>query len=195
MATPSDSRYIPFTQQPSCCVPTSIQMVMYKNGIPLIPAEELGYHLGLVVHPDKAHFFYNVRTSPTPPSAGYGTRIYESEFEPNAVFKKLGIPLSLKVHGIKNMSSPDDLLAKLAEAEKKDRDVLFCFNHGALTDEDKDWGHIVVFDRIVDGQLRIVDPAPEHPKWRLVTVDKMYHAMKVHSQRKTASGIWYLNKS
>ncbi len=49
---PKDSRYIPFSQQPYCCVPTSIQMVMYRHNIPLVPAEELGYHLGLTVPKD-----------------------------------------------------------------------------------------------------------------------------------------------
>jgi hypothetical protein len=67
LAIPPDSRYIPFTQQTSCCVPTCIQMVMYKLGIPLLPAEEIGYHLGLTVHPDKSYLFYNVRTSTKPP--------------------------------------------------------------------------------------------------------------------------------
>jgi hypothetical protein len=46
---PSDSRYVPLTQQKWCCVPTCIQMVMIKQGIPLQPAELIGYELGLIV--------------------------------------------------------------------------------------------------------------------------------------------------
>ena len=94
-ATPDDSRYVPFTQQAYCCVPTSILMIMYRNGMPLIPAEELGYHLGLTVPPEDSHLFYKVRVSNTPPSlAGYGTQIYNPDYEPNKVFRELGIPFN-----------------------------------------------------------------------------------------------------
>jgi hypothetical protein len=73
---PDDSRYIPFTQQPSCCVPTCIQIVMYRHDIPLRPAEEIGYHLGLVVSPDRSKLFSNVRTAAeAPSSAGYGIQL------------------------------------------------------------------------------------------------------------------------
>ena len=93
---PKNSRYMPFTQQAACCVPTCFQMIMYKHGIPLKPSEEIGYHLGLVVHPDRKKLFYNVRTSSEKPPAGYGTRIYDPEFEPNNAFRKLGIPLTFE---------------------------------------------------------------------------------------------------
>src|SRR5882757_10032718 len=113
--SPKDSRYIPFTQQESCCVPTSIQMIMYRNGIPLIPAEELGYHLGLVVHTDDGPLFYDARTADTPPvSGGFGTQIRHPEHEPNTVFRKLGIPLQFSQTMASEMSSEDDLLDKLS---------------------------------------------------------------------------------
>lgn len=54
---PKDTRYIPFTQQKSCCVPTSISIIMYKRNIPLIPQEVLGYYLGLIVDPEFKNLF------------------------------------------------------------------------------------------------------------------------------------------
>src|SRR6187401_2529326 len=91
---PQDTRYVPFTQQSYCCVPTSIQMIMYRNGIPLIPLEELGYRLGLTVPPEDADLFYKPRVSDSPPStAGYGTQIAKEDFAPNKVFEELDIPL------------------------------------------------------------------------------------------------------
>jgi hypothetical protein len=168
-------------------------MVMYKSGIPLLPAEEIGYHLGLVVHPDKARLFYDVRTSVEPPSAGYGTRIYEPEFELNTAFEKMDIPLRYSLKSISEITSSDMLVDELKKAESEDVNALLCFNHGALVDDkDRDWGHVVVFDRIIDGQLRIIDPSPDYPKWRLVTPEKMFEAMKKHGERKTAAGIWSL---
>lgn len=190
---PNDLRYIPLTQQEYCCVPTCMQMVMYKHGIPLVPAEELGYHLGLVVPPEKARLFIKVRTSETPPASGYGTQIYLPEYEPNKAFKKLGIPLSFSMKPITEIKTAEQLLEELETAESKDKDVLLCFNHGALIDDpSRDWGHLCVFDRMVDGQIRIIDPSPNQPKWRLVSAEKMLEAMKIHGKRKTAAGLWYL---
>jgi hypothetical protein len=194
-ATPDNSRYIPLTQQPACCVPTCIQMVMYKNGLPLLPAEEIGYHLGLIVHPRKKGLFYNVQTSNEKPPAGYGTRIYLPEFEPNVAFKKLGIPLSLTVKPISEIDSPQKLIQQLEHIENNNLEALLCFNHGSLVDDnEKDWGHVVVFDRIIDGQIRIVDPSPEHPKWRLVKAEKMFEAITKHGVKRSG-GVWIIEKT
>ena len=191
-ATPENSRYIPLTQQPACCVPTCLQMVMYKNNIPLIPAEEIGYHLGLVVHPDSSKYFYNARTSVDKPSAGYGTRIYLSEFEPNTAFKNLNIPLRLTVVPISKIDGVDELARTLQKIEADDGDALLCFNHGVSLDEiEKDWGHVVVFDRMVDGKVRIIDPSPEHPKWQLIELEKMFEAMVKHGDS-NSGGIWLI---
>lgn len=193
-SAPSDSRYIPLTQQPACCVPTCFQMIMYRNGIPLIPAEEIGRQLGLVVHPDRAVLFYRVRTDKNPPPAGYGTQISKPEYEPNVAFKKLGIPLKFSMKPISEIKSPKELLEILSTSERKNTDVLLCFNQGSLMDDDsRNWGHVVVFDRLISGQIRIVDPAPEHPKWRSVDVEKMFTAMQRHGEERSA-GVWFLDK-
>ncbi len=187
---PTDSRYIPLTQQKSCCVPTCIQMVMLRHNIPLLPAEELGFHLGLVVHPDKAGLFYNVRTSKKKPPAGYGTRIYDPRFEPNKVFKKLGISLRLKIRPITDFVSPQKIKDYLKAAELNDNDILLCFNHGVLIDNpDKNWGHICIFDKFIDDKIRIVDPSPDQPKWRNVSIKKMFQAMKKHGEKRSG-GFW-----
>ncbi|MDZ7786053.1 MAG: hypothetical protein U5L95_02940 [Candidatus Saccharibacteria bacterium] len=192
-ATPDDSRYIPFTQQASCCVPTCFQMIMYKNGIPLLPAEEIGYHLGLIVRPERAGLFYKVRTSEEKPPAGYGTRIYLPEFEPNTAFKNLDIPLRLKIKPISEIGDSEKLINTLSEIEANNTDALLCFNHGVLVDDrEKDWGHVVVFDRVVGDKIRIIDPSPEHPKWRLVSVDKIFEAMNRHGEKRSG-GVWLID--
>lgn len=190
---PSNSRYIPLTQQPACCVPTCFQIIMYKHNIPLIPAEKIGYYLGLIVHPDRKKLFYNVRTSPNKPSAGYGTRIYDPKFEPNNAFRKLGIPLVFEKKLINEFSSPSEILDYLKNTEDKDKDVLLCFNHGVLVNDlSKNWGHVCVFDRIIDGKIRIIDPSPDQPKWKLTTIEKMFDAMKKHGEQKSA-GFWEIS--
>lgn len=194
-ATPKDSRYVPLTQQASCCVPTCIQTVMYKLGIPLIPAEEIGYHLGLVVRPEDGYLFYDAQTSSVPPPAGYGTRIYEADYELNTAFKNMDIPLSYTLEPIQDISTPEELRKILSSVESSDANALLCFNHGELVDDNsRDWGHVVVFDRIIEGDIRIIDPSPTHPKWRIVKTEKMFQAMIKHGKKKTASGVWHIDR-
>lgn len=127
---PRDSRYIPFTQQPSHCVPTCIQMVMYRNNIPLLPAEEIGYHLGLVVRPDQSNLFSNVRTAiDAPSSAGYGIQIHLPEYEPDVAFAHMGIPLHFSVEPIKSFSSAEELRARLNAHEKT---IMTYWSHSTL---------------------------------------------------------------
>ena len=187
---PNDSRYVPLTQQKSCCVPTCIQIVMLRNNIPLLPAEEIGYHLGLVVHPDRANLFYNVRTSKEKPAAGYGTRIYDPRFTPNMAFENLNLPMSLQVKPISTFPTTKEIKDYLSNSEKQNKDILLCFNHGALTDEpDKDWGHVCVFDRLIGNNVRFIDPSPDEPKWKTVSVEKLYYAMKQHGEKRSG-GVW-----
>src|SRR6516164_4506537 len=128
-ASPNDSRYIPLTQQAACCVPTCIQMVMYKEQIPLVPAEEIGFHLGLVVAPARSFLFYKVRISEIRPPAGYGTQINDPKYEPNAAFRNLGLPLSMQIDPVEQFDSAEDLLEALRRIEARDGNGLLCFNH------------------------------------------------------------------
>jgi hypothetical protein len=154
-AAPNDTRYIPFTQQAECCVPTSILMIMYRNNVPLISAEELGYHLGLVIPTEEKHLFYKPRVSKLPPSSGYGTQIYKDEYEPNKVFRKLGIPFHFRMILADKITDEADLLSLLRDVEEQDYDALLCFNHGVIRGEFKPYsGHVAVFDRIIDNQIR-----------------------------------------
>src|SRR5581483_7002705 len=107
-----ESRYIPFTQQPYCCVPACIQMVMYKNEIPLQPQEDIGYELGLTVPEESAHLFKRVHTEP-PKTGIWGTQIGESKYDINAAFKRLKIPMEVTIKHISEIESPQALNEQL----------------------------------------------------------------------------------
>jgi hypothetical protein len=83
-------------------------MVMLSHNIPLVPSELIGYHMGLVVPKDALKFFWNARTGPRPP-AGYGTQAGKPEYGPNAVFKKLNIPLKMSWSLINKFKTLDAL--------------------------------------------------------------------------------------
>lgn len=192
--TLNNSRYIPFTQQSYCCVPTNIQMVMYRNKIPLVPAEELGYHLGLTVPPGDEHLFHKVRVTKEPPVAsGYGTQIQLVEYEPNKAFQTLDIPLVFSQRLISGISSVEDLMTILRKIEADDSDALLCFNHGVIRGSyEPNTGHVVVFDKIIGNHVQIVDASPHNPKWRLIEPGILYSAMTQHGDD-NAGGIWLLN--
>jgi len=171
-------------------------MVMYRNGIPLRPAEEIGYHLGLIVRPEQSNLFANVRTAVEPPPAGYGIQIHEPEYEPDKAFARMGIPLNFKVEPIKNFSSAKELLERLREHEREDHDALVAFNLGALIDDPSlnQAHHACVFDRIIDGGIRLVDPSFYAPKWRIFDPERLFNAMQMHVSSDWG-GIWLLTKS
>ena len=188
--TPQDSRYIPMTQQPSCCVPTCLSMIMYKRGIPLIAQEELGYHLGLVISEENKHLFYNPRTGERPISS-YGTQIYKEEFHPNNVFPQLGIPLEMIYHSVDEFKDENELESFILKKIEQDADLLVCFDHGELNNDHEQRGHVCVVDQIFSesGEIRLIDPQRNQPKWRMVKLKNLFDAMKFHGKEKMG-GIW-----
>lgn len=192
---PSDSRYIPLTQQKFCCVPTCIQMVMLRHSIPLQPAELIGHHLGLIVNEDSSKYFWNVATGERP-SSGYGTRISKPEYDPNVMFRRLNIPLKMTWSLIDKFETVNDFRKYLSESQKNNRDILVCYDWPTLFDNSLNdhWGHVCVFDRVyLEGdEIRIIDPSPNSAKWVTVIISDLYHAMQVHG-RKNSGGFWELH--
>lgn len=192
--TPSDSRYVPLTQQRWCCVPTCIQIVMYRHGIPLVPAELIGYHFGLTVPKEELQYFWNGRTGEEP-ITGWGTQISKSEYRPDEAFRKLKIPLKMDLKLIEDFTDLEDFKNYLTAVEKEDKDVLVCFDYGILFDTDYHGGHVCVLDRVYmdKGKLRIIDTEYKSPKWREISIEKLFEAMKTHGNVKSG-GFWELKK-
>lgn len=188
---PKDSRYTPLTQQKWCCVPTCIQMVMLKHKIPLQPAELIGYHMGLVVPKNDKKYFYNVRTGPKPP-AGYGTQAGK-QYNPNAVFKKLKIPLKMSWQLINKFSDLDQFRKYLGKVESSGKDTLICYDWYALflSGVKQRNGHVCVLDKVyLDKNIvRIIDPDWEAPRWREIKITALYKAMQIHGVGNCA-GFW-----
>ena len=170
---PKDTRYIPLTQQNSCCVPTSISMVMYKLGIPLIPQELLGYHLGLILDKKHKNLFWNVRTGKRPKS-GYGTQMNEKRFVPNTALKKLKIPIKITEYSINDFQTKKELVSFMDNGIKKDKNFIVLLASDVLNGTDKKNGHACVIDRIYPAKdiVRLIDPNPTKAKWREIKIDK-----------------------
>lgn len=183
---PKDSRYVPFTQQRYCCAPACILMIMYRRGIPLVPQELLGHHLGLVVPKEVRGLFWNVHAAKQRPPAGYGTRASEPRYSAERAFRKLKIPLKETFHPLRNFD--DGSFRKFLKAvEREDRDVLVCFDQRVLSGERKTkrgyrQGHLCVIDRVdlKNDAVRLIDPSVKQPKWRTVKIGNLKRAMEWH---------------
>lgn len=182
------TRYIPFTQQPYCCVPACFQMVMYRQGIPLVAQEDLAYAMGLTVPEKDAHLFGNVRTGDMP-SSGWGTQIQKEAYHPNAVFPKMGIPLKLEQYFTRDFKDEAGLKYLLQSIQDEDADALLCFDYGKLWDLPKTGGHVCVFDRIEGDTVYIVDPERNVPKYRRVAIGKLFQSMDFHGDE-NSTGVW-----
>ena len=192
---PPDTRYVPLTQQKWCCTPTCFQIVMLRHNIPLVPAELIGYHMGLIVPKEALTYFWNARTGERPPS-GYGTQASKKKYAPNVVFRKLEIPLKLTWRLINTFKSIKDFKKYLVEVEQNDSDVLVCYDWGKLFDKpDYQGGHVCVLDKVYleKNDIRIIDPEYNAPKWRVVDIDKLFEAMKFHGSE-NSGGFWEIHK-
>ena len=180
--TPKDSKYIPLTQQKWLCTP------------PLVPAELIGNMMGLIVPEEGVKLFWNTRTGSKPP-AGWGTQAGKPQYGPNAVFKKLGVPLKMRWSLINKFKNKEQFYLYLGDIENKDVDVLVCYDWGTLFDKDHHGGHLCVLDKVDmnNNEVRIIDPEYDAPKWRTVNIDKLYDAMKFHGKDKSG-GFWELIK-
>ena len=196
-AAPNDSRYVPLTQQPNASVPASILTIMNRHNIPLIPAEELGHHLGLTVPPENAHLFHNPRVSTVRPAGhGYGTQTQKPEHEPNSVFKRLKIPLEFSFMPVDGSTRPNDLYEILANTEDQEKDAILHLSAGVLNGRAEcSNGHAVVFDRVInDDEIQIIDPDPNSPKWRQVDIGLVFDALRRYGSA-NMGGVWKLDPS
>ncbi|MBM3257493.1 MAG: hypothetical protein FJY98_04215 [Candidatus Liptonbacteria bacterium] len=162
-------------------MPTSISMVMYRLGIPLMPQELLGHHLGLIIDAKHKRLFWNVRTGKRP-KAGYGTQIDTEPHEINAVFRKLKIPITVSTHPITEFRTKADLVAFISDALYEDTDLIVILASDALNGTRKRNGHACVVDRIYPPRniIRLVDPSAVQPKWREISINTFIRAVKLH---------------
>ncbi len=191
---PKNTRYVPRTQQPYCCVPTCIQMVMLKHNIPLKPVELMAHYMKVVVSPEKKKLFWNLPSVKKRPKAGYGTRLNE-DLTADPMFKKLGIPLKMGFRLIDTFDKKEDLKGYLYDRVKADIDTIICFDYGTLFNTGTPNGHVCVLDQInkTKNEVRFIDPVSTVPKWRTVKLSKLYKAMKNHG-KDNMGGCWEISK-
>lgn len=178
---PRDTRYVPFTQQKSCCVPASISMIMYRLGVPLVSQEELGYHLGLVLDKESRQLFWSPRAGKKPPT-GYGVQTYKDQFSLRVAFKKLHLPIKVLEHHIDSFADKAALVAFISTGINDNKHFMAILGNDVLNGTRKNGGHACVIDRIYPKRdiIRLIDPSVARAKWREIKIAKFIKALKLH---------------
>lgn len=178
---PQNTRYVPILQQPYCCGPACLTMVMIRNGIPPLPQELLGYHMGLVVPEAQKGAFWQVRTASSPVAgSGFGTQVQNEGYGLSKVLRDLAIPLDFTYIAADSIDSVAHLEKRVEQIIRSDGDVLVCLNWAALTGQaEKNWGHILCVDQIEGSDFRLVD-TDVGAKWKSFSASRIYDAIRTH---------------
>lgn len=83
----------------------------------------------------------------------------------------------------------------LIAAIGKNEDILACFDHGELSGDHIQGGHVCVVDRLdlKNGTIRLIDPQQSQPKWRIVKISRLFKAMQFHGDA-NYGGLWGFKK-
>ncbi len=182
------SRYIPFVHQPFCCVPAIIQMVLYRRDLKLLPQEEIGSDLGLIV-PEKFYEILPNAKRGEKPVSGWGTQIQKSEFSLDSFFKKHNYPLAYEHHF--PTSIKENLAKWIKKQLGKNKDLIACFNAKKLYDTGNDGGHICLIENIDKNNITLIETNKDYPKFRKVKTIKLIDSM-IHHKKENLGGFWLI---
>lgn len=182
-----EARYVPLVQQPYCCVPACIQMVLLRRRLQLLAQEEIGKELGLVVPKEYKKIFPTIKTKDKP-SAGYGTQIHKTKYSLNSFFLKHRYHLKEEYYPLSRISNINNWLRNTLT---KDNDIVVCFNYSKLYVEEGE-GHVSLINSISGNNLILIDPRYKSPKIRCVSLPKLIAAIKAHGEINRA-GFWVIS--
>ncbi len=181
------SRYIPLTQQPFCCTPTCIQMILLRRNLIIFSQEEIGYDFGLTVPKKYKKLLPNAKTGKKP-SGGWGTQVNKKEYSINNFFRRHKIQLKedyFSVSRVKNIKE------WIKEQIKKNNDIIVCFDYGKLYGG-KGQGHVSILNSILDKCVTLIDPKYDVPKYRKVALERLIKSMEFHGE-KNNGGFWLIS--
>lgn len=181
-------KYIPITEQPYCCVPACIQMILLRRGIPLKSQEEIGYDLGLIVPQRYKKLFGKVRTGKRPKD-GWGTQTGKLIYSLNNFFRKNRINLKEERSFLIKSKEIKEFLKK----NLKDKDIIVCFDYKNLYHKQRDSrGHVSIIENIENDIVTLIDPEYRVPKYRKVSLEEISKAIESHGEE-NGGGFWVIS--
>jgi Peptidase_C39 like family len=166
----SKREYKPLIQEPYCCVPTCLSIILDSRQIPHGTQKEIGVELGFIM--------------------GHGTQVEKEQYSINNYFQKNQIDLQEEYILTNEISKVKELInSNLQEGN----DIIACFNNKELHGKG-DAGHVSIIQSIEDETIILIDPEEDVPKIREVSLNALIDAMNYHGE-KNRGGFWIIKKS
>ena len=166
--------YRPFAQLPYCCVPATLQWILYRHGLDILDQESIGAELGLRLPLKGKKFFKKsgITFVSSEPKTGFGTRIEQTRFSIGQFFERKKIPL--EISRLILVNTKRELKKIIRDSLAANRDVILRYNNRICKQSgERSYGHfsvIVAFDEH-SGRITIGDP--ELPYYKIVTLDQI----------------------
>jgi len=163
-------RYKLIKQEPYCCVPRCLQMILDKHNIPYDSQMKIAKELGLRNDEE-----WN------------GTQTWKEEYSIYNYFKKHSIPLSFEYLFILNYDDVEIFLNK-----HKDDDIIVCYKRGIMFGKNLEGGHAAIIEKIEDDTVTLIYPEDEKG-YREVSLKLLLNAIECHGKENMA-GFWLFRK-
>lgn len=164
--------YKPFAQQPYCCVPATLQWILYRRGFKTFDQGELGAELGLRL-PIKGRAMFThpkIKFLNKEPKGGYGTQIEKPQYSIQNFFDRYKIPL--KISNLYHIDTVAQLKKIIIANLSSNNDTILRYSNKIFKENgQKSYGHFSVicsFDQNT-GLVGIGDP--EEPHFKTATLE------------------------
>jgi hypothetical protein len=152
------TKYPNILQLPFCCVPATLQKVLYRHGLDILDQEIIGAELGLRL-PEKGREFFShpdIVYLAKAPKAGFGTQIEKSKYAINKFFQHHEIPL--KISELYHFQSTKQLEIFIDKNLKLGNDIILRYNNAIFKrPEGKSYGHFSLITELKKGRVIVSD--------------------------------------
>lgn len=177
-------KYRPFHQFPFCCVPTTLQWILYRRGLDILDPITIGAELGLRI-PEKFAKYIDedtikagkVKIMPTETdSQNFGTQIFQPGYSINGFFQKFNIPLKMSEQFF--FDNEKDLENFFLENLTDDKDIIIRFHTGIfLPNSPKYGGHFSVIADYDQPTKTVIIGDPEPPNFKETTLPQILYSI------------------
>ncbi|MFH1544606.1 MAG: C39 family peptidase [archaeon] len=164
--------YLFHPQQPFCCVPACIQMILATNTIRIPSQEFIAKHLDFRIPKKHRRDFKGDYTVKEKPKRGYG--VQQTEENINAFLSKNGFPLKAKRHLISGIKNPEKFIE---ENLRKGNYLMPIFNLEVLGGKKEGHAVLIISFNPKTKKVRIADPAKKKNRIRLLDLSRIVEGM------------------
>ena len=170
--------YRPFYQLPYCCVPATLQWILYRHGFDILDQETIGGELGLRLPLKAKQFFTNkkIKYLQKEPKEGFGTQIEKKKYSIGNFFIKYNIPLAIS--GMNVFKNKNELKKFLVDNLSKNSDIIVRYNNHLFKRKgQKSCGHFAVIAEFDDTSEKVIIGDPELPHFRKTTLKQLLYSI------------------